>query len=123
MQLTTILHRDIKFWLSYNKQTGHRFKFAFQTLSGNTFSGTTRSLSLNSAFIECQPLTGPVVTRPKVNDMGMIKLFLTIDNNMVSVNSRCRITSIQPDGLDVDAQFAYMNKTDLANFENIIRGA
>lgn len=100
-----------------------RIKCAFQSMSGNTYNGTTRSLSLDSAFIECLPLTGPVITRPKINDMGMIKLFIMVDENPVSLNCRCRIINVFADGLDLDAQFAYMTKTDLGYLEKLIQTA
>ncbi len=98
-----------------------RIKCAFQSMSGNMYSGTTRSLSLNSAFIECQPLAGAVKTRPKISDMGTIKLFVIVDGNQVSINSRCRIVNIFPDGLGVEAQFAYIGKKELVHFESIMR--
>lgn len=99
-----------------------RIKCAFQSMSGNMFSGTTRSLGLNNAFIECQPLTGAPHTHPKISDMGTIKLFVTIDDNQVSINSRCRVVNVFPDGLDVEAQFAYISKNELIQFESIMRG-
>jgi hypothetical protein len=98
-----------------------RIKCAFQSMSGNMYNGTTRSLSLSSAFIECQPLAGALKTRPKISDMGNIKLFVTIDGNQVSINSRCRIVNVFPDGLDVEAQFAYIGKNELVHFESIMR--
>ena len=102
-------------------RTRVRIKCAFQTISGSLFSGTTRTLSIDSVFIECIPLSGPVISRPKINDMGMIKLFLMIDNNPASLNCRCRIINVYPDGLELDAQFAYLSKTELAQLENLIQ--
>ena len=55
--------------------------------------------------------------------MGMIKLFMTIEGNPTTINCRCRVIKVHPDGLDVDAQFAYMKKTDIAHFESLILSA
>lgn len=98
-----------------------RIKCAFQGISGNTFNGTTRNLGINGAFIECQPLTGPVNLRPKINDMGMIKIYILVDGQNTSLSSRCRIVNVFPDGIDIEAQFAYIAKAELQLFQSILR--
>ncbi len=85
-----------------------RTKCLLQLMSGTSIPGMTRQVSMDGLFIECHAMTAP-----KIGDTGMITLTLIQNNQPVSVKARCRISAVYPDGIELTAQFAYMNKSEL----------
>ncbi|MGR9073290.1 MAG: PilZ domain-containing protein [Gammaproteobacteria bacterium] len=100
-----------------------RAKCGIQLISGHVLNGTTRSISIDGAFIECQPLSISNKTPPKNGDSALLTVYLSNLSDPVPIRTRCRINQVQADGISVSAQFAYLSKAELALFENFLKTA
>ena len=100
-----------------------RTKCSIQLMSGHILNGTTRTVSIDGAFIECQPLSSLNKTPPKTGDSALLTVYIKSDNEQATIKSRCRLNTVYPDGVDVGAQFAYMGKAELELFENFLKSS
>ena len=76
-----------------------KIKCLLQLFSGQTIPGVTRNIGMDGAFMECH-----IMNPPQTGESAMITL------NLIR---SCRIISVQPDGLEIAAQFSYMAKNDV----------
>ena len=85
-----------------------KIKCLLQLFSGQTIPGVTRNLGMDGAFMECH-----FMNPPQTGESAMITLNLIRSKQTLSLRTSCRIISVQPDGLEIAAQFSYMAKNDV----------
>lgn len=92
-----------------------KIKCLLQLFSGQTIPGVTRNIGLDGVFLECHNMNPP-----KTGESAMITLTLIKGNQPFSLKTSCRIISVQPDGLEIAAQFSYMAKNDVTCLKAVL---
>ncbi len=85
-----------------------KIKCLLQLFTGQTIPGVTRNIGMDGVFLECHN-SDP----PKNGDAAMLTLTLLKANQPFTLKTSCRIISVQPDGMEIAAQFVYMAKNEV----------